>query len=169
MTTPQIQSDSNIDSHSENNTGSDSDNDVVITQHVGAPRETVFEFFTDPEKMNRWIGRSVQIDPTPGGKLWIDMTGTDIAVGTFIEVDRPNNVVFTWGWEGNDGIGPGSTTVTISLTESADDETVVELRHSGLPPEASASHRDGWTYFTPRLAAVAQGDDPGPYRHAPEA
>lgn len=153
MTTPQVQSDS----------------DLVITQQIAAPPETVFEFFTDPEKMNRWIGRSVQIDPTPGGNLRIDMTGTDIAAGKFIELDRPKKVVFTWGWEGSDEIGPGSTTVTICLTESADGATVVELRHSGLPPDASASHKDGWTYFALRLAAVAQGQDPGPYRHAPEA
>jgi uncharacterized protein YndB with AHSA1/START domain len=143
--------------------------DVVVTQHVAAPRETVFEFLVDPEKMNRWMGRTVQLDPQPGGKVWIDMTGSDIAIGSFVEVDRPNRVVFTWGWEGSAEIGPGSTTVTISLTEGDNNETIIELRHAGLPSEASANHADGWGYFAPRLAAVAEDRDPGPYRHAPES
>ncbi len=141
-------------------------NDLVVTQHVAAPRETVFEFLVDQEKMNRWLGRSVQIEPTPGGKFWADMTGADIAIGEFIEINRPSSVVFTWGWQGSDEIGPGSTTITISLTEAAGDETVVELRHAGLTTEAQATHNEGWSYFAPRLAAVVQGEDPGPYRHA---
>lgn len=151
MTTPDVQSDS----------------DLVITQHVGAPRDTVFEFLVDAKKMNRWIGRSVQIDPEPGGGLRIDMNGSDVAAGSFVEIDRPNKVVFTWGWEASTEIGPGSTTVTITLTEGESaSETVVELRHTGLPAEASASHSEGWGYFFPRLAAVAENRNPGPYRHA---
>jgi uncharacterized protein YndB with AHSA1/START domain len=70
--------------------------------------------------------------------------------------------VWTWGWEGNDGVPPGSSTVEVTLTPDGD-ATVVRLRHSGLPTGDSAtSHGSGWEHYTARLAVAAAGGDPGP-------
>ncbi len=139
---------------------------LVLTQRVGAEPEVVFEFLTDPRKGLRWMGTEIDIDPTPGGKFWLNATGTDIAIGEYVEVDRPNRVVFTWGWEGSEHVPPASSTVTITLTEDGD-ETVVELRHDGLPGGQDDAHGRGWTYFLGRLVAVSEGRDPGPNEHIP--
>ena len=32
-------------------------------------------------------------------------------VGEFVELDPPNHLVFTWGWEGDEDVPPGSSTV----------------------------------------------------------
>ncbi len=138
---------------------------LVLTERIAAPPEAVFDFLVDPEKVLRWMGTAIDIDPQPGGQFRLNATGTDIAVGTYLEVDPPSRVVFTWGWEGSTEVPPGSSTVTFTLTADAD-HTVVELRHDGLPGGAGDSHSDGWGYFMPRLAAVAIGEDPGPNRHA---
>ena len=51
---------------------------------VGARPETVFPFFTDPEKMVRWMGKQATLDPRPGGIYRVDVTGRDIARGEYV-------------------------------------------------------------------------------------
>lgn len=138
---------------------------LVLTERVKAGPDRVFDFLVDPEQMLRWMGTEADIDARPGGRFWLNVTGTDIASGSYVEVDRPNRVVFTWGWEGSDEVPPASSTVTITLTADGD-ETIVELRHDGLPDGQIETHGEGWNYFVDRLAAVAEGRDPGPSRYA---
>lgn len=137
----------------------DSATTIVLSQRVGASPDTVFDFLTDPEKMLRWMGTEVKIDPTPGGTFWLNATGTDIAVGHYVEVRRPKKVVFTWGWEGSAEVPPASSTVTITLTPDGD-ATIVELQHDGLPTGQDTEHTRGWTYYLARLGAVSEGRDP---------
>ncbi len=128
---------------------------------IAAKPETIFEFLTDPDKMVRWKGKIAQLDPRVGGAYRVDINGRDIASGTYVEIDPPNRVVFTWGWEGQEGVPPGSSTVEITLTPDGE-ETVLRLVHRGLPEGAGAGHAEGWEHFLPRLAVAAAGDDPGP-------
>lgn len=127
---------------------------------ISAPPETIFEFFVDPQKMLRWKGVEATLDPVPGGAYRVNVTGTAVAVGEYVSIEPPNRVVFTWGWEGDEHVPPGSSTVEITLTEDGD-ETVVRLVHSGLPVGAGAAHAEGWDHFLPRLAIAAAGGDPG--------
>ena len=138
---------------------------VGVTETIVAPREAVFEFLIDPEKMLRWMGTEVRLDPEPGGTFWVNVTGDDIAIGTYLEVDPPGRVVFTWGWEGSTDVPPGSSTVTITLTVDGDN-TIVELIHTGLPGGSDDEHSEGWRHYVARLDAVATGRDPGP-NHPP--
>jgi uncharacterized protein YndB with AHSA1/START domain len=123
---------------------------VVVTQRIAAPPEAVFPFLVEPERMLRWMGTAARLEPTPGGEFWLNMNDTDIVVGTFTEIDPPNRVVFTWGWEGSDEVPPGSSTVSIDLTVDGTD-TIVELRHDHLPQELAARHHEGWNHFLPLL------------------
>jgi hypothetical protein len=56
-------------------------------------------------------------------------------------------------------VPPGASTVEIDL-EPAGTGTRLRLVHRGLPPEALATHTEGWDFFLPRLTAVAEGGDP---------
>lgn len=142
----------------------EADTGLVLMTRVAASRETVFDYLIEPDKMLRWMGTEAQLDPRPGGRFWLNATGTDIASGTYLEVDRPSRVVFTWGWEGSADVPPASTTVTITLTVQGG-ETVIELRHDGLPGGPDDEHRKGWSHLLPRLVAVVLGQDPGPNEH----
>lgn len=134
---------------------------VDMSIRIEAEPAAVFEFFTDPEKMVRWKGSKALLDPRPGGEYRVDVNDLQIAVGEYVEVVPPERVVFTWGWEGNDGIPPGSTRVEITLTADGDG-TVVRLVHTDLPTEeAAAQHGQGWTHFLSRLQIAAAGGDPG--------
>lgn len=128
---------------------------------IDAAPEAIFPFLIDPQKIVRWKGVDATVEASPGGVYRVNVTGVKHAVGEYLEVDAPNRVVFTWGWEGDEQLPPGSSTVTIELIPDGDG-TIVRLTHSGLPEGADAAQLQGWEHFLPRLAIVASGGDPGP-------
>ena len=135
---------------------------VEMELRLDAPPEEVFRFLVDPERYVEWQGVRAELDPRPGGVYRVWMDAETIASGQYVAIDAPERVVFTWGWEGNEQIPPGSTTVELALRADGD-RTVLTLRHSGLPDEEAAiMHRDGWTSFGERLRLVIGGSDPGP-------
>ena len=131
---------------------------------IAASPETVWELLVDPEKAVRWMGTAATFELRPGGLYRVDVVPGNTAVGTFVEIDRPRRLVYTWGWESGPGssVPPGSTTVEFDLIPQ-DSGTLLRFRHSDLPSSKSAeSHGHGWDHYFERLAAVATGEDPGP-------
>ena len=136
--------------------------DVEVSIRVEARPETVFRYFTDPERMRAWMGVKIDIDPRPGGRYRVEVNGDDAAVGEYVEVVPYERIVWTWGWVGDERVPPGSTTVEVTLVPDGD-ATVVRLRHSGLPGvEDEDRHREGWGHYIARLGVAAAGGDPGP-------
>jgi uncharacterized protein YndB with AHSA1/START domain len=129
---------------------------------IEASPDTVFEFFTDPDKMKMWKGTAAELDPRPGGVYRVEVLPEAIAKGEYVHVDRPHFVAFTWGWEGEEqAVPPGSSLVEVTLRPDGD-ATVLTLRHTGLPSEEMAQqHEQGWTHFLGRLQIAAAGGDPG--------
>jgi uncharacterized protein YndB with AHSA1/START domain len=122
--------------------------------HIAARPEVVFAFFTDPDKMVRWMGKNATLDARPGGICRIDIHNY-VTRGEYVEVVPYSRVVFTWGWE-NEGSTPrpGASTVEISLTPDGEG-TLLRLRHLGLNAEERISHGQGWDQFLPGLLAAA--------------
>ena len=87
---------------------------VVASVRIAAPPEVVFPYFTDPELVVTWIAEKAELDPRPGGVFALDVDGGQ-ARGSFVEVDPPRRVVFTWGIPGDDELPPGSSTVEVVL------------------------------------------------------
>ena len=137
--------------------------DLVREIMIDARPETIFEFFTVPEKHVQWEGTQAELDPRPGGVYRVLVAGAHQLAGEYVEVSPPDRVVFTVGWEveGNP-IAPGSTTVEITLHPEGD-KTLVRLAHRGLPDEdAAEQHAHGWEHYLGRLAVAAAGGDAGP-------
>jgi uncharacterized protein YndB with AHSA1/START domain len=135
---------------------------VEYEVRVAASPETVFPYFTDPEKMVRWMGVEATLDPRPGGVTRIAVAPGAVALGEFIEVVPHSRVVFSWGWEAEVfAVPPASTLVEVSLTPDADG-TLVRLTHTRLPEVALDFHRIGWEHYLGRLTHAAAGEDPGP-------
>lgn len=133
---------------------------TAVDVTVAAPRAAVWECFADPAAMVRWIGVDVVLDPNPGGELRIEVHRRGVAVGEFVEVEPPDHVQFTWGWECDVDVPPGSSTVDVTLAASGAG-TLVTLRHEGLAPEQAERHAAGWRHYLERLAVAATGADPG--------
>jgi uncharacterized protein YndB with AHSA1/START domain len=78
---------------------------IVLTRIIDAPRERVFQAWTDPKQLARWWGPKCftnpvcEVDARPGGALRIVMRAPDGAEypmkGVFQEVVEPERLVFT--------------------------------------------------------------------------
>jgi uncharacterized protein YndB with AHSA1/START domain len=129
---------------------------------IEAEPATVFAFFTDPDKMTRWMGTQIQLDARPGGVYLVNVAGRHVARGEFEEVTPNSRIVYSFGWDhGAMGVPPGSTKVAIDLAPR-DRGTLLTFVHSGLPAPQVEPHTDGWTHYLGRLAIAAAGGDPGP-------
>jgi uncharacterized protein YndB with AHSA1/START domain len=125
-----------------------------VERRIAASPETVFSYLIDPAKFVAWMGRGAELDPRPGGAFRLDVGSDNIASGSYLEVDPPHRLRFSWGWENHPTLPPGSTTVEITLRADGDG-TVLTLRHLGLPDAGSRQlHADGWSQYTAQLAAL---------------
>ena len=135
---------------------------LEVSVHIAARPETVFPYFTDPERYVQWMGSTATLEPVPGGVYRVAMRDGVEAVGEFVEVDPPYRLVFTWGWTDQFAVAPGSTRFVVTLAEE-DGGTRVVLRHHDLPTEELREHhRNGWEAYLGRLGVCVAGGDPGP-------
>jgi hypothetical protein len=78
--------------------------------------------------MVSWIGERVDLDARPGGRFAVNF-GATAADGSYVAVEPPHRVVFTWGIPDDAAIRPGSSTVAVVVLADGDD-TIVNLTHS---------------------------------------
>jgi uncharacterized protein YndB with AHSA1/START domain len=121
---------------------------------IAAPPELVFEFFTVAARFPRWMGREATIDPRPGGLYRCVVHDNATVLGEYVIVEPPTRVVFTWGFEGNPDVPPGSSTVTVTL-EPVETGTRLRLIHTGLPHPSLAAHDQGWQGHLAQLTDAA--------------
>jgi uncharacterized protein YndB with AHSA1/START domain len=130
---------------------------VEQTLRISARPETVWRYWTDPERMCDWWGAAAQLDPRPGGTYVVEMGGGPVMRGEYLELVPHERIVFSFGWEPTEGapdVPPGSSTVEITLVPDAGD-TILTLRHTGLPAAHADEHLAGWDHFLPLLAEAA--------------
>lgn len=110
------------------------DREIVVERSFDAPRDLVFEAFTKPELIKRWMlgpdGWSMPvctIDLRPGGKghyEWKSNVGNPgmILNSTFREIVAPERIVHTEQFDPD--WTQGETTITTTFTERAGKTTV---------------------------------------------
>jgi len=136
-----------------------SDREIVMTRVFDAPRDLVFEAHTSCEHMSKWWGPrtyevvSCEIDFRPGGAWRIahrGPEGDEIAFfGEYLEIVRPERIVWTFGFEGMPGPpGPetyvfeereGTTTIRSSAVFSSVEERDAVLG-SGMEAGAAETY-----------------------------
>jgi uncharacterized protein YndB with AHSA1/START domain len=129
---------------------------------IAAPPSTVFALLTDPERILSWMGTEAEMEPHAGGIYLLKVGEKQRARGRFTEVVPVHRLAYSFGWDGNDDVPPGSSLVEIDLLDR-DGGTLLRMAHSGLPNAVEcANHERGWAHYLDRLAIVAAGGDPGP-------
>jgi uncharacterized protein YndB with AHSA1/START domain len=125
--------------------------DRVIT--IEAPPETVFSFFTDPDRWARWWGKGSTIDPRPGGPLLIrHPNGIEVA-GEVVALEPPQRIAFTYGYVSGQSIPVGGSRVAIEL-QAAGTGTRLHLTHEFTDQTARDHHVQGWRYQLALFANV---------------
>src|SRR5882672_2330071 len=112
-----------------------SDNEIVMTRVFSAPRKLVFDAWTKPELIKRWLvgpeGWTMpvcEIDLRVGGAyrfMWRKTDGTEMGMrGVYREIVAPERIVgtelFDMDWTG------GETVSTIVLTEQGGKTTLTQ-------------------------------------------
>ena len=135
------------------------DDMLTYELEIAAPPELVWRFWTEPDRLVRWMGDVATLEPRPGGTFRLEYRSGDVAAGSYVELVPPRRLVFTWGWEAaGDPVPSGASTIEVDLAPLADGAaTLLRLRHLGLPADSRGGHDEGWRYFLGRLAEAAAG------------
>lgn len=130
--------------------------DIRIERVLPATIRRVYDAWTRVELLTRWycpnpdLELKVQADVQVGGEYVVEM-GPHVVRGTYLEVEPPYRLAFSWKWDGD---GDEPTRVQVELTEVADGTRMV-VTHSGFgTAEDSANHLQGWEPELDRLAGL---------------
>jgi uncharacterized protein YndB with AHSA1/START domain len=129
--------------------------------HIAAEPDLVFDYFTRPEAIARWMGDRAVVDPRPGGEFTLYF-GDKAVEGQYVVVDRPQRLVITWGRRGSRELPPGASTLEVSFVAEGDG-TRVSIVHHGLPPSEAGRHALGWKHYLARLHELGSGREPEPH------
>lgn len=122
---------------------------------ISARRETVFRYFTDPQRWAKWWGAGSRIDGRPGGDISIRNPDGSQYSGQVLEIDPPQRIVFSYGPAGS---VPGEfSRVTITLEEAAAG-TILRLHHAFSSSKIRDHHVQGWRYQLAVFSRVASED-----------
>ncbi len=104
-----------------------SDTEIRIERTIDAPRDLVWEAYTDAELLTQWLGpREMSMtveeyDVRPGGSYRFthrDAEGNEfVFFGDILEVEEPNRLARTFAWEGM----PGKQSIERAEFEELDD------------------------------------------------
>jgi uncharacterized protein YndB with AHSA1/START domain len=112
---------------------------------IEAPRSVVFRYFTDSGRWASWWGAGSTIDARPGGSVLIRYPNGVQVFGEVIEIEEPERIVFSYGYESGKPIPPGASRVTIRL-EMTENGTRLHLTHAFAEAEVRDQHVAGWRF-----------------------
>jgi uncharacterized protein YndB with AHSA1/START domain len=123
--------------HAENADGSPAiEREIVLSRVYDAPRERVFDMWTQKEHVTRWFGpkgfstTTHEMDARVGGMWRFQLRGPDGRYWdsriVYLEVKRPEKLVYDHGSDRDDD--PHRFRVTITFEEQSDKKTVVTMR-----------------------------------------
>jgi uncharacterized protein YndB with AHSA1/START domain len=133
-----------------------------------APREAVFDAWTNPEVLRRWwaAGKGwncplAEVDLREGGHYRLGMQDPEsdavrTVAGVYTEVRRPDRLAYTWRWEQEAGDITGSQETLVEVDFVGDgDATTVVLTHSRFENDAVRDHHaQGWAAVLEKFGDV---------------
>ncbi len=137
--------------------------ELDIVRTYAAPRQLVWDAWTDPDQIAQWWGprgistprESIEIDLRPGGRMSFEMVDDATGArypnsGTVVEVDPPAKLV--WSDDGfGDGSGRGTATVTFTEVDAMTTTLRVHIV-ADFTDEVRAGAEQGWGSQLDKLA-----------------
>jgi uncharacterized protein YndB with AHSA1/START domain len=134
---------------------------LTVRREIAATADVLFDAWLDARSLGSWLRPAgsretrAETDPQPGGAFRIVMVTDETTIahsGTYLEIDRPHRLVFTWS---SPATGFRDSVVTVTFEPLSDGSTRVEIHQVGLPDaDAQTSHEAGWTDALRELGRV---------------
>lgn len=145
---------------------------LLVSRTYGHPRDLVFRAWTEADRLEKWFVPAkemtvkVQVDLRVGGRYNFVMrspAGDEyVGGGEYKEIDRPENLAFTWQWDAGTKDSGVVSLVSIELKEVSEG-TELTLRHTGLPnADSFAEHMHGWQGCLDSLGEFLPSSDDSP-------
>ena len=128
-------------------------NDLIckLSRVINAPIDKVFDAWLDPQLLSRFMlpmpgmaQPKTKVDGREGGRFTIHMEVGEKIIphsGTYLELDRPNRLVFSW----ESPFSTDGSTVTLEFTAQDKAKTWLELTHVRfIDEETRDNHEIGW-------------------------
>ena len=132
-----------------------------VQRVMPAAPDVVFDEWLDSESLAEWMCPrpsrcvAVTVEPRVGGTLRFDVDnlGTSVLItGQFLAIERPHLLRFTW----TNSDWPDPTVVSVvnvAFAPAGDDETLLSIEHSLIPPDRFDDFQNGWVGVCDQLAA----------------
>ena len=140
---------------------------LVIRRQFAAPVEKVYQAWTDPARLARWLSPNVRwnapvvdIEPVPGGRYDVRMRHSDgdefHTVGRYVEVVPNERLSFTWTWLGSP-FGMEETFVTVEFRPVSAGTELTLTHDRQTDPKALEGTSGGWTGCLDMLESYLNG------------
>ena len=127
---------------------------LTIEREFRAAIEDVFDAWTNPARMAEWMSpvghAEATVDLAVDGRFRVTMINGQTRIehtGTYLVVDPPNDLSFTWH---SPYTGSEPSVVTVSLVARGTATRMV-LTHRRLPEDQVGPHSQGWGSMLDRL------------------
>jgi uncharacterized protein YndB with AHSA1/START domain len=127
--------------------------ELSVQRTIATAMHKAFAAFTDPAIMSVWFTTKAKGDVRVGGTY----TNSDGDRGTYLLIDAPKRLKFTWD---NAKHCPG-TVVDITFTSAGRNKTVVRLQHFKLKSMKDRENmKGGWSWAMDSLKSYLETGDP---------
>jgi uncharacterized protein YndB with AHSA1/START domain len=138
---------------------------VRIERTFAASAEDVFDAWTSPEVMRRWLHPApnwdtpeAEVDLRVGGKVRVVMRkpdGTEVETrGEYTLIDRPHRLLMTWTFSDDPS---NEQLIELSFSESEGSTTVLMVNSGISTDERRDAQDEGWHGCLDELARVLAG------------
>ncbi len=131
--------------------------ELKIRREFSFPRELVFEAWLNKDHLARWMGPTpdinlvfTEVDAREGGtyRLGFQEKGcsdsTSYVHGEYLEIIRPEKLVFTWIWEEPLPEAGVETRVTVEFFETETGTEILLTHQKFMDEDSLERHNQGW-------------------------
>ena len=132
-----------------------------VQRVMPAAPDVVFDEWLDPESLAEWMCPrpsrcvAITVEPHVGGTVRFDVDNLGASVlitGQFLAIERPRLLRFTW----TNSDWPDPTVVSVvnvAFEPHGDEETLMSIEHSLIPPDRFDDFQNGWAGVCDQLAS----------------
>jgi uncharacterized protein YndB with AHSA1/START domain len=136
-----------------------------VQRVMPAAPDVVFDQWLDPESLAEWMCPrptrvvDLTVEPRLGGSVRFDIDELGarfLITGRFLAIERPHLLRFTWS-DSNWPDPTAASLVTVAFEPLGNDQTLMTIEHSLLPPDTFDEYQSGWAGVCDQLTAFLHG------------